>query len=174
MRMRDKSVQLHPALAELRTELEYLGLVVVCHGDYICVRLPLVASVRIHLHDGRLRLEPRFGPWARGTSLVVTPTIGMIGLGTVASSAGLGAPTIVAGIAAIFLVLYDVCRLVLTEGCMTRLQLLWSTRPPPREGVVQTGDPLAIAEHRTAASLAAPQMAGGTVRTQAHSGERVR
>ena len=130
--------QLHPALAEFRTELERLGFVVVCHGDYICVRLPLVASVRVRLNGGQLHFEPRFGAFSRGTSLVVTPTIAVIAVAAVASAASIPV-TILTAFAGTLTVLYDVSRLVMTEGAMTRLQLLWTTRPPPREGLEGSG-----------------------------------
>jgi hypothetical protein len=123
---------LHPALAEFQTELERLGFVVVCHGDYICVRLPLVASVRVHLNGGQLHFEPRFGPLSRGSSLVVTPMLALLAVAGVVAVASLPV-MILAAFAGSLTVLYDIARLVLTEGAMTRLQLLWSTRPPPRD-----------------------------------------
>jgi hypothetical protein len=131
---------LHPALLELRTELERQGSVVVCHGDYICLRLPLVASVRIRLNGGQLHFEPRFGPLSRGTSLVVTPVLAALAVvfvHTVAAPA-----TIVMAFAGILSVLYDTQRLVMTEGAMTRLQQLWSTRQAPKD-VVDTASPMA-------------------------------
>lgn len=136
--------QLHPALVEFQTELERLGFVVVCHGDYICVRLPLIASVRIHLNAGHLHFEPRFGTFSRGTSLVVTPTLALLAVAGVAAVASVPV-TILAAFGGILTVLYDVSRVVMTEGAMTRLQLLWTTRPPPPERApepVQTGDRL--------------------------------
>jgi hypothetical protein len=148
--------QLHPALLEFRTELERVGFVVVCHRDHICVRLPLVASVRIRLNAGQLHFEPRFGIVSRGTSLVVTP---IVALGAVAAFAAAAATpaVIVAAMAGTFTVLYDIARLVMTEGAMTRLQLLWTTRPPPNE-IVAAGGVTAVG----AASLGAiPALGGG-------------
>ncbi len=123
---------LHPALLEFRTELERQGYVAVCHSDHICVRLPLVASVRIRLNGGQLHVEPRFGPFARGTSLVLTPIIAalaVVGVSTVAPVA----TTVVMAFAGILTVLYDTQRLIMTEGATTRLQMLWSTRQPPAD-----------------------------------------
>ena len=51
-----------PELAALRAELERLGHVVAPHGDHLCVRLPLFASVRVRLEEGRLRCQPLVGP----------------------------------------------------------------------------------------------------------------
>src|SRR5688500_14357604 len=60
---------LTPELATLGAELERLGHVVVPHGDHICVRLPLLASVRIRLEGGRLRFVPQFGFIGRTAAL---------------------------------------------------------------------------------------------------------
>lgn len=111
-------------LTELRATLERLGYVVVRHGDYLCVRLPLAASVRIYSNDGRIRLEPRSGPFGR-TSAMVGTSIG--GTGMVAAAALLassGALTFVAAFAGIVALTHDACRFIVTEGCMTRLQQL--------------------------------------------------
>ena len=140
---------LHPALAEFQTELERLGFVVVCHGDYICIRLPLVASVRVHLNGGQLHFEPRFGPLSRGTSLVLTPVLAVLAVAGVVSVATLPV-MILAAFAGTLTVLYDIARLVMTEGAMTRLQLLWSTRPPPRD-LAEPSARGSVAPGRTAA-----------------------
>jgi len=121
---------LHPALLELGTELERQGSVVVNHGDYICIRLPFFASVRIRLNEGHLHFEPRFGPLGRGTSLVLTPIVVVMALAFVSAAAPL-VTTVVSAFAATLAVLYDIARLIMTEGAMTRVQLLWSTRPAP-------------------------------------------
>jgi len=144
--------QLHPALSEFRAELERLGFVVVCHGDYICIRLPLVASVRVRLNGAQLHFEPRFGMFSRGTSLVITPTVAMLAVAGVASVASV--PTaIVVATAGTFTVLYDLARLVMTEGAMTRLQLLWTTKPPPRDGLVAGAPPTLSPAERSAPEL---------------------
>ncbi len=140
---------LHPALLELRTELERQGSVVVCHGDYICVRLPLVASVRIRLNGGQLHFEPRFGPFGRGTSLVVTPIVAVLAVTLAATTAPL-APVIMTAFASTVMVLYDIQRLIMTEGAMTRLQLLWSTRQPPKD--------VAAPAAKASGSLSAPRL----------------
>ena len=146
---------LHPALLELRTEIERQGSVVVCHGDYICVRLPLFASIRIRLNGSQLHFEPRFGPLSRGTSLVLTPVVAALAVIAVSAAAPL-ATTIAAACAGALTGLYDLQRLVMTEGAMTRLQLLWSTRQPPQEVIgAPTGAPAIAVSSRPAALPAA-------------------
>ena len=148
--------QLHPALAEFRTELERLGFVVVCHGSYLCVRLPLAASVRIHLNGTQLHFEPRFAMFSRGTSLVVTPTIAILAVAGIASVATLPA-IIVTAFAGSLTVLYDLARLVMTENTTTRLQLLWTTRPPPGDILPDGAD----GEPRLDATRTIPAALGG-------------
>jgi hypothetical protein len=117
-----------PELATFREELEHLGYVVVPHGDHLCVRLPQFASVRVHLREGALQFVPQFGPLRRqhataltlgGTSAVVVGALALTGVGAVA----LGAAFV-----GVMLAARDVARYVVTEGCVTRLQLLWAGR----------------------------------------------
>jgi hypothetical protein len=169
--------QLHPALAEFQTELEHQGFVVVNHGDYICVRLPLVASVRIHLNAGHLHFEPRFGTLSRGMSLVVTPITALLlvaGVGAVASIPA----TILAAFVGALTVLYEVSRVVMTEGAMTRLQLLWTTRPPPRDALEGAdAKPAIVAPRPAAAALvggAAGQATERASQQPVQSGDRLR
>src|SRR5688500_19290411 len=63
---------LDPALLTLRAELEHLDYVVVPHGDHICVRLPLISSVRIRHNGERFRFTPQFGPFRRSGGLLFT------------------------------------------------------------------------------------------------------
>ena len=166
--------QLHPALAEFRTELERLGFVVVCHGDYICIRLPLVASVRVRLNGAQLHFEPRFGMFSRGTSLVVTPTLALLAVAGVASAAPIPG-IIVAAMAGTFTVLYDLARLVMTEGAMTRLQLLWTTKPPPGDGLAAPERPALSPAERAAIGLPPDDAAvRDAVSPIAHTGDRLR
>jgi len=159
-------MQLHPALVDFRTELERLGLVVVCHGDFLCVRLPLFASVRVHFRGGQLRFDPQFGPVGRSTALMATPLAVVAGVGALAATTGIGVVTFTAAVAGVLAALHDVCRLVLTEGCMTRLQLLWETRAAP-------ADALPIPLHPVAA-LGEAVPSGAVVSQPRASGERVR
>src|SRR5919109_3028451 len=117
-----------PELAAFRADLEALGYVVVPHGDHLCIRLPQFASVRVRLRDGRLQFVPQFGPLRRqhssaltlgGASAVVAALLALTGVGPVA----LGAAFV-----GVMLAARDIGRYVTTEGCMTRLQLLWMSR----------------------------------------------
>lgn len=166
--------QLHPALAEFRTELERLGFVVVCHGTYLCVRLPLAASVRIHLNGTQLHFEPRFAMFSRGTSLVVTPTLAILAVAGVASVASIPA-LIVTAFAGSLTVLYDIARLIMTESTTTRLQLLWTTRPPPGDVLLTaSGDGSALPATRALTAIgegaAVPERAARPLAT----GDRLR
>ena len=167
--------QLHPALAEFQTELERQGFVVVCHGDYICVRLPLVASVRIHLNAGHLHFEPRFGTLSRGMSLVVTPITALLVVAGVAAVASIPA-TILAAFVGALTVLYEVSRVVMTEGTMTRLQLLWTTRPPPRDALEAADAKAPLLARPAAVALAAGEAVPATERAvpPLQSGDRLR
>lgn len=168
--------QLHPALAEFQTELERQGFVVVGHGDYICVRLPLVASVRVHLNAGHLHFEPRFGTLSRGASLVVTPITALLVVGGVAAVASIPAAILAAFVGALT-VLYEVSRVVMTEGTMTRLQILWTTRPPPRDALEGAdATPPIVASRPAAAALAGGAAGPATERASqpVQSGDRLR
>lgn len=135
---------LRPELAAFSAELEELGYVVVPHGDHLCVRLPQFASVRVKLHADGLQFIPQFGPLRRdhssaltlgGASAAVAAALALTGVGAVA----LGAAFIGAMLAA-----RDVGRYIVTEGCITRLQLLWTahasagSRPPAPGGALGT------------------------------------
>ncbi len=117
-----------PELAAFRADLEELGYVVVPHGDHLCVRLPQFASVRVRLREGALRFDPHFGPLRRqhssaltlgGASAAVVGTLALTGVGVLS----LGAAFV-----ALMLAARDVGRYVVTEACITRLQLLWAAR----------------------------------------------
>lgn len=117
-----------PEIAALRTDLERLGVVVAPHSDHLCVRLPLFAAVRVRLEDGNLRCDPIFGPLPRTSDLLLTLS------GLTALVGGLfyfGGPTpvaLTAGFAGVMVAAAQVCRFVLTESCITRVQLLWAAR----------------------------------------------
>ena len=168
--------QLHPALAEFRTELERLGFVVVCHGSYLCVRLPLAASVRIHLNGTQLHFEPRFAMFSRGTSLVVTPTLAILAVAGIASVASI--PTlIVTAFAGSLTVLYDIARLIMTESTTTRLQLLWTTRLPPGDVLLAgsgDGSPLPATRALGAIGEGAATSAPGRTGRPLVTGDRLR
>lgn len=109
---------------ELNGELDRLGYKVVPHGDHLCVRLPLFASVRVHHAEGRFRFSPQFGPFGRTGGLLLTSGAAAIALGGVAIAVGLSALTLVVGFLGVVALAHDACRFVITEGALTRLQQL--------------------------------------------------
>src|SRR5919109_3760050 len=117
-----------PELAAFRADLEALGYVVVPHGDHLCVRLPQFASVRVRLRNGTLQFVPQFGALRRQHSSALT--LGGASAAVVGALAltGVGALAIGAAFLGVMLAARDVGRYVVTEGCMTRLQLLWTSR----------------------------------------------
>ena len=112
------------SLAELRQTLDRLGYVVVPHGDHLCVRLPLAASIRVYSSSGRLRLVPRFGPFGRMTAVLVTAAVGVGALAAALTMLGVGAAALVVAFLAVVGLAHDGYRFVLTESCTTRLQQL--------------------------------------------------
>lgn len=117
-----------PELAAFRDELEALGYIVVPHGDHLCVRLPQFASVRVRLREGVLHFVPQFGPFRRQHSTALT--LGGASAAVVGALAltGVGAIAVGAAFLGVMLAARDVGRYVTTEGCVTRLQLLWAAR----------------------------------------------
>jgi hypothetical protein len=111
-------------LEVLRAELERLDYVVVQHGDHICVRLPLVSSVRIRHTNDRFRFVPQFGPFRRSGGLLFTSGVSTTALAAAALAFGAAPVTLVVGFLGIVALAHDACRFVLTEGCLTRLQQL--------------------------------------------------
>lgn len=119
---------LDPALTQLNEELDRLGYKVVPHGDHLCVRLPLFASVRVRHEAGRFRFLPQFGPFGRSGGLLITSVVRAAAVGGVALAAGMSALTIIVGFIGVVALAHDACRFVITEGALTRLQQLASTR----------------------------------------------
>ena len=117
--------QLDPMLSELRGRLERLGYVVVPHGDHLCVRLPLLTSVRVRRGaDGQLTFVPQFGPFRRSGGLFATSGVSSAAVTAVAITAGIGPVMAVVAFLGVVALAHDACRFVLTEGAVTRLQLL--------------------------------------------------
>ena len=121
-------MSLDPALVDMNRELDRLGYNVVPHGDHLCVRLPLFASVRIRLDDGKFRFLPKFGPFGRTGGLMVTSGFWAAAVAGVALTGGLSALTILVAFAGVVSLAHDACRFVITEGALTRLQQLATTR----------------------------------------------
>jgi hypothetical protein len=111
-------------LTDLRATLDRLGYVVVPHGEYLCVRLSLAASIRIYSSNGRIRLEPRSGPFGRTGAMVGTSAVGVGAVAATAFALSSGALVVVTAFVGIVALAHEACRFVLTEGCMTRLQQL--------------------------------------------------
>jgi hypothetical protein len=122
------ATNLLPELAAFRADLEELGYVVVPHGDHLCVRLPQFASVRVKLDDEGLQFIPQFGPLRRHHSSALT--LGGASAAVVAALAltGVGAVALGAAFLGTMLAARDVGRYIVTEGCITRLQLMWAAR----------------------------------------------
>ena len=113
-----------PFLTELRTSLDRLGYVTVPHGDHLCVRLPLFASVRIYSSDDGIRFVPQFGPFSRTTGLAVTSTASAGVVGVTVFTLGVTPLAFFAGFLGLMTLAHDACRFVLTESCISRLQQL--------------------------------------------------
>jgi hypothetical protein len=128
-RLQSEEYTLDNTLPELRQTLDRLGYVVVPHGDHLCVRLPLLASVRIYSSNGRLRFVSRFGPFGRTSAVLGT---GAVGVAAVAGAlAFLGPPVaLVAAFLGVAGLAHDGYRFVLTESCEARLQQLLIDRSP--------------------------------------------
>jgi len=116
-----------PEISALRTELEQLGVVVAPHRDHLCVRMPLFTSVRVRVdEEGRLACEAMFGPLRRMHAFLAGTTAL-----TIAAGAALYTHAPVAPLLAFLAVMSgvaSVCGFVLTENCITRVQLLWAAR----------------------------------------------
>lgn len=113
---------LDESLLTLRAELEHLDYVVVPHGDHICVRLPLISSVRIRHNGARFRFTAQFGPFRRSGGLLFTSGVSAAAFAGTAFAVGLAPLTLVVGFLGVIALAHDACRFVITEGCLTRLQ----------------------------------------------------
>jgi hypothetical protein len=109
-------------LRELRPTLERLGYVVVPHGDHLCVRLPLAASIRIYSSEAGIRLVPQFGPFTRTRGLLATSAVASAAVGATVFTLGITPVAFFAGFLGMIALAHDACRFVVTEACLTRLQ----------------------------------------------------
>jgi hypothetical protein len=142
-----------PEIAALRDDLERLGIVVAPHRDHLCVRLPLFASVRVRVDEqGRLDCEPMFGPLSRtravlfSTTLLTATALGLFYFtGVSPLSVGAAFLSIMSGLGSVW-------RFVLTESCITRVQLIWAARMSGRSDVI-SGPP-----HRSLPALRAVEV----------------
>jgi hypothetical protein len=119
---------LHPELVRFQHRLEGAGTVVAAHGDHLCVRLPLLISLRVRYDGERLAFDPRFGAASR--TIATMATLGAVNVAVVGSVvAGLALPTLV-GVCTVGVLaaVYETLRYVVTESAITRVALLWGTR----------------------------------------------
>src|SRR5918999_3669843 len=118
-----------PEIAALRTELEQLGIVVAPHRDHLCVRLPLFASVRVRVDEqGRLDCQPMFGPLPRTHAVLFSTTVLTATAGCLFYFTGASALALTTAFLGIMSGLGSAWRFVLTESCVTRIQMLWAAR----------------------------------------------
>jgi hypothetical protein len=118
-----------PEVAALRSELEQLGIVVAPHRDHLCVRLPLFASVRVRVDEnGRLDCEPMFGPLNRTHALLGSTTLLTTVTGGLLYATGTSPLAFAAAFLTIMSGLGSAWCFILTENCITRIQLLWAGR----------------------------------------------
>ena len=113
---------------QFQGELERLGLRVVPHRHHVCVRLPLFASVRVHVREGQLKLELQAGPASPGRALGWTAAAATVLVGGLAAVLGLGAATVTAAVGGVALLALELGQLILADGCATRLAVLWAAR----------------------------------------------
>ena len=124
-----------PEIAALRADLERLGNIVAPHRDHLCVRLPLFASVRVRVDDqGRLDCEPMFGPLNRTHAVQLSTTVLTATAGGLFYFTGVSPVALFVALLAIMSGLASVWRFVLTENCVTRVQMLWAMRKRREEG----------------------------------------
>jgi hypothetical protein len=148
-----------PRIAALRTALEELGAVVAPHRDHLCVRLPLFASVRVRVdEEGRLDCEPMFGPLNRthavlasSTSLSALTAGLLIFTGVTPLAVGVAFATIVSGLGSTW-------RFILTESCITRIQMLWTARLQEQEDERATAFPSAAIAALRALEVPTPDL----------------
>ena len=143
------ATNLVPELAAFRADLEELGYVVVPHGDHLCVRLPQFASVRVKLDAEGLQFIPQFGPLRRQHSSALTLGGASVAVAAALALTGVGAVALGAAFIGTMLAARDVGRYIVTEGCITRLQLLWSGRAAGATHLPALGGTLGTGTART-------------------------
>lgn len=154
------SMALSPELTRFASRLEAAGIVTAAHADHLCVRLPLLASVRVRYDGARLSLEPRFGAVSR--TVATMSTLGSVSALLVGMTlSGIAVPALVAigGLGALAGA-YDVMRFVVTENAITRVTMLWAgtgERPSAQLGAGPATPPaVAVERDRVQATRPAP------------------
>lgn len=153
-----------PPLDVLQDELRALGMVVVPRAGGFEVRLSLLESVRVSVHEGTLRCEPRSGaaPRARASWLLVFLTAVVTTM--LVHNRGITSQTL----GMMFLLLAGIgfhgMRYVATEATITKIQLLWAQLRP--RGVPGLGASSDVAESFGTAAAQRPLLAEPAPRLQ--------
>ena len=116
------------SLVQFQSQLERVGVRVVPHRNHLCVRLPLFASVRVHVQDGDLKLHLQTGPTGPGRVLAWTAIVMTVLVGILANTVGVGPLTLTVAFGGVALLALELGQLVLADGCATRLMLQWESR----------------------------------------------
>lgn len=117
---------LHPDLLDFQRRLDAVGVVAAVHSDHVCVRLPLLTSVRVRYDGARLAFEPRFGAATRGLATMSTFFAATAGVCALVFN-GVALPYVVGiGVLGTLGAVFDAMRYVVTESAVTRVALLWS------------------------------------------------
>lgn len=114
-----------PLLSELAERLRANGTVVVPFRDYFEIRLPLFASVRVSIVNGRLVCDPRFGFVPRDRATWAS----LIGVAAITLAFfldyGVGPFSVALGFLGVSSTGGMTIRYQLTESCITRVQMAW-------------------------------------------------
>lgn len=130
-----------PVTIEALTErLETMGFVIAPHGEQIGLRLSLMTSVRVGVTDGRLTVEPHFGPFKR-THATIVKTLGLTIVAFLSLLPMISFPAGF-GFAIVFLALalwgYDAVRYTVTESCITQVRQAFSALITEAQPVLTT------------------------------------
>jgi len=136
-----------PTLADLAQRLRANGTVVVPFKDYLEIRLPLFASVRVRVSNGQLACEARFGAIPRDRATWVT----LLGLATATAglllNLGIVPLSLLFGFLGVSSTASTAIRYQLTESCITRVQMAWMLMTATRSSAVGEGSvPPALGE----------------------------
>jgi hypothetical protein len=120
---------LHAELSEFQRRLESSGAVVAAHADHLCVRLPMLISLRVRYDGERLSFDLRYGIVSRAVATTgVLVAANAVIVGAVVTGAALPVVVAVSAIGVLAGV-YETMRYVVTESAISRVALLWGTRP---------------------------------------------
>jgi hypothetical protein len=120
---------LHPELLELQQRLTRVGTIAVAYPDYLEIRLSLFSTVRVRYEAGQLAIEPFFGFVPRGRATLMTTTLVTLGTGAIFLLGGATPATFALAFLGVLSRVYEAMRYVVTEACITRVQMLWDAHP---------------------------------------------